>query len=91
MTQEELAAQLHVTRQAVSAWETGKALPDVETLERIAAALGTDVTEVIHGAKSAPDLTALKRKWVRQGIGWRLWLAIGYYILFCMGQLDTGP
>ena len=90
MTQEELAAQLHVTRQAVSAWETGKALPDVETLERIAAALGTDVTEVIHGAKSAPDLTALKRKWVRQGIGWRLWLAIGYYILFCMGQLDTG-
>ena len=85
MTQEELAAQLHVTRQAVSAWETGKALPDVETLERIAAALGTDVTEVIHGAKSAPDLTALKRKWVRQGIGWGLWLAIGYYILFCCG------
>ena len=37
MTQEELAAQLHVTRQAVSAWETGKSLPDVETLERIAA------------------------------------------------------
>lgn len=85
MTQEELAAQLHVTRQAVSAWETGKALPDVEMLERIAAALGSDVTEVIYGAKSAPDLTALKRKWVRQGIGWGLWLAIGYYILFCCG------
>lgn len=85
MTQEELAAQLHVTRQAVSAWETGKALPDVEMLERIAAALGSDVTEVIYRAKSAPDLTALKRKWVRQGIGWGLWLAIGYYILFCCG------
>lgn len=26
MTQEELAAQLHVTRQAVSAWETGDSL-----------------------------------------------------------------
>ena len=39
LSQEELAEQLHVTRQAVSAWETGKALPDVEMLERIAAAL----------------------------------------------------
>ena len=49
MTQEELAEQLHVTRQAVSAWETGKALPDVEPLERIAAALDADVTEVSYG------------------------------------------
>ena len=39
MTQEQLAEKVFVTRQAVSAWETGKALPDVETLERIAGAL----------------------------------------------------
>lgn len=32
MTQEELAEQLYITRQAVSAWETGKALPDVPRL-----------------------------------------------------------
>ena len=32
MTQENLAEQLHVTRQAVSAWETGKALPEQMTL-----------------------------------------------------------
>ena len=85
MTQEELAEQLHVTRQAVSAWETGKALPDVEMLERIAAALDADVTEVIYGAKSAPDLAALKREWTQRGIGWGLWLAILYYVLFCCG------
>ena len=36
MTQEQLAERLFVTRQAVSAWETEKALPDVDTLERIA-------------------------------------------------------
>ena len=29
MTQEQLAERLFVTRQAVSAWETEKALPDV--------------------------------------------------------------
>ena len=49
MTQEALSEKLFVTRQAVSAWETGKALPDVETLERIAAALDAGVTEVIYG------------------------------------------
>lgn len=33
MTQEDLAEKLFVTRQTVSAWETGKAQPDLETLE----------------------------------------------------------
>ncbi|WP_418725248.1 helix-turn-helix transcriptional regulator, partial [Dysosmobacter sp.] len=49
LTQEQLAEMLFVTRQTVSAWETGRAQPDLETLERIAAALETDVTEVIYG------------------------------------------
>ena len=47
LTQEQLAEKLFVTRQTVSAWETGKAQPDLETLERIAQALETEVTEVI--------------------------------------------
>ena len=89
MTQEELAEQLYVTRQAASAWENGKALPDVDTLERIAAALGTDVSEVIYGAKSAPDLAALKREWTRRGIIWGIWLAILYYFLFFCGVWDS--
>ena len=70
MTQEELAEKLFVTRQAVSAWETGKALPDVETLERIAAALDADVTEVIYGPRPANLLQeALRQKWW-QGLLW---------------------
>lgn len=32
LTQEELAAKIHVTRQAVSNWENDKNLPDLETL-----------------------------------------------------------
>lgn len=31
LSQEQLAEQLHVTRQAVSNWETGKTQPDVDT------------------------------------------------------------
>ena len=67
MTQAELANKLFVTRQAVSAWETGKALPDVETLERISAILEVDVTEVIYGAHSSPDLKRIKRHWALIG------------------------
>ena len=34
-TQERLAQELHVTRQAVSSWETGKSEPDIGMLESI--------------------------------------------------------
>ena len=67
MTQEQLAEKLFVTRQAVSAWETGKAQPDVETLERIAAALEAEVTEIIYGVSQSPNLRRLKRRWVLTG------------------------
>ena len=49
LTQDALAERLHVTRQAVSAWETGKNQPDVETLTAMAEALDADVRELIYG------------------------------------------
>ena len=35
LTQEALAQQLHVTRQTVSTWETGKNMPNLETLHAL--------------------------------------------------------
>lgn len=35
LTQEKLAQQLHVTRQAVSRWETGETTPDTELLKSL--------------------------------------------------------
>ena len=67
LTQEQLAEKLFVTRQAVSAWETGKAHPDVETLERIAAALDVDMTEIIYGVPQSPNLRMVKRRWALIG------------------------
>ena len=40
MTQEKLAAEVHVSYQAVSKWERGESLPDVTLVARIAAVLG---------------------------------------------------
>ena len=49
LTQDALAERLHVTRQAVSAWETGKNQPDAQTLAALAEALGADIRELIYG------------------------------------------
>ena len=87
LTQEQLAERLHVTRQTVSAWETGKAQPDLEALERIAAALGTEPIQLIYGPQQ--DLAALKKKWMQRGIGLGVFLAAAYYLLFFCGFWDT--
>ena len=46
LSQEQLAERLHVTRQAVSSWETGKNQPDIEMLEAIAKAFDTDLYKI---------------------------------------------
>ena len=51
LTQDALAERLHVTRQAVSNWETGKNQPDLETLEALAGALDLEPAELIYGKK----------------------------------------
>lgn len=51
LTQEELAGKLHVTRQAVSNWETGKNQPDIELLKSLAETLEVDVTELLYGPR----------------------------------------
>ena len=89
LTQEQLAETLFVTRQTVSAWETGKAQPDLETLERIAAALDTEVTEVIYGAPQSQNLGPLKRRWTLIGGGLVMILAIIFIILLENGAWGT--
>ena len=54
-TQEELAEQLHVTRQAVSNWENGKTQPDIETLSNLAAFFEVTVEELIYEKPSQPQ------------------------------------
>lgn len=89
LTQEQLAEKLFVTRQTVSAWETGKAQPDLETLERIAAALETEVTEVIYGTPQVSNLRQVKRRWAMIGGGLILLLTVIYFLLVNSGVIGT--
>ena len=50
LTQEELAARIHVGAKAVSKWETGRGFPDISLLEPLAAALGISVIELLSGS-----------------------------------------
>lgn len=49
LTQEQLANELGVTRQALSNWEQGKTEPDLDMLKRICNVLQVDVKELIYG------------------------------------------
>jgi len=48
LTQAELAEQLHVTDKAVSRWERGIGLPDINTLEPLADALDLTLADLMH-------------------------------------------
>lgn len=58
ITQEELAAKLNVSRQAVSKWETGESLPDLYKLAALAAALGTTTDALCGFERIAPEAPA---------------------------------
>ena len=49
MSQEQLAEKLHVSRQAVTKWETEGGTPDIENLRAIAALFGITVDELLTG------------------------------------------
>ena len=51
LTQEELAAQLHVTRQAVSSWDRGGSCPDFDTLKALAVILDATPEQLLYGDK----------------------------------------
>ncbi len=82
-TQDELAAEFHVTRQTISSWETGRSEPDIETLTKLAAFFNADVSELIYGPKK-PAYPAMQKKYViwsvilaliiLAGIAAQLWL-----------------
>ncbi|MBE5783124.1 MAG: helix-turn-helix transcriptional regulator [Clostridiales bacterium] len=49
LTQEELAAQLYVSRTAVSKWESGRGYPNIESLKMIAKFYGFTIDDLLSG------------------------------------------
>ena len=68
MTQEELAAELGVTPQAVSKWENDTASPDTLRLIQLADVLSTDVEYLATGKKSKPQIQRVYVPEIREKI-----------------------
>ena len=62
MSQETLAEQVGVSRQAVSKWEMGTASPSLENVQLLSQVLGVDLTT---GAEA--DTSKGERRWRRTG------------------------
>ncbi|MBQ3135672.1 MAG: helix-turn-helix domain-containing protein [Oscillospiraceae bacterium] len=71
LSQEELAARLNVSRQAVSKWETGDSVPDLPKLMALADALGLSLDALCgrtcseaEPASPPPSRCSRKRSWL---------------------------
>lgn len=62
LTQDDLAQTVHTTRQTISNYETGRSRPDVETLQRLADALGVELTELLDETPPAAVRRAALRR-----------------------------
>lgn len=52
LTQKQLADKLSVTAQAVSKWENGRGVPDIEILKKLSEEFNVSITELIEGEES---------------------------------------
>ena len=51
LTQEELAAELYVSRTAISKWESGKGYPSIDSLKEISKFFSVSIDELLSGDK----------------------------------------
>jgi transcriptional regulator with XRE-family HTH domain len=62
ISQEELAASVNVTRQAVTKWENGENEPSLQTISLITKVLQVEAAYLIDGEESAERVTAPQKK-----------------------------
>lgn len=91
LTQDDLAQTVHTTRQTISNYETGRSRPDIEMLQRLADALGVELTELLDGAPSADAHRAALRRLCLMGTVALMLAGLWIYLhAICLRQYQRG-
>lgn len=91
LTQDELAQKVHTTRQTISNYETSRSRPDVETLQRLADALGVELTELLDGEPSPATRRAALRRLCLMGAVALMLAGLWIYLhAICLRQYQRG-
>ena len=102
MTQADLARKLQVTDKAVSKWERGLGLPDINSIEPLADALGVTVLEIMRSERipaedvtpenasevitDALDMVKEQRKQERKSVLWIAMVVLAVIALIFLGD-----
>ena len=62
MTQQDLAKELNVTDKAISRWETGRGLPDADSMLALSAFFGVTINERLRGRRNTTPEEAAKEE-----------------------------
>lgn len=95
LSQEELADQLFISRQAVSKWENGDGTPDLEKLVALATILNVSLDELVLGQVSSSTIEKSSEKtgltgWDFFARYWWVIIALISIIGFWLTQLFRG-
>ncbi len=91
LTQDDLAQTVHTTRQTISNYETGRSRPNVETLQRLADALGVELTELLDGEPSPDTRRAALRRLCLMGAVALMLAGLWIYLhAICLRQYQRG-
>lgn len=84
LTQSALADKLSVTAQAISKWENGRGIPDIEQLNKLSEIFNVDIKEIINGEKIEKNKKTKKYRYII--VGFILILLVLIIIFFSKGN-----
>ena len=86
LTQEQLAAMLHVSRQTISSWENNRNLPDLEMVVEISKQFHLSLDQLITGGNNMAEKLIEDGRETTRAKANRHTAAIGAFLL-CLGAL----